>query len=190
MTLQEELTLVNEAKSNVQAFNRLYEYYFDKIYRYCLNRLGDRESSEDITSQVFLLAVEHIGKFDSSKEVRFGSWLYKVAQNKIIDYYRKNKKQVLINFEEHEVVDEENVLEKALHLDSLQKNIRYILFQLKPSYQEVISLRFYSELSIGEIAEVLNLKPKQVSVILHRALKDFRKKYLKNYPGSEIFESF
>jgi RNA polymerase sigma-70 factor, ECF subfamily len=190
MTLDEELQLVEQAKENVQAFNKLYEYYFDRIYSFCLNRLYNKEASEDITSQVFLLAVEQVGKFDTSRQVRFGSWLYKVAHSKIIDFYRKNKKNSNFDFDKTEVVDSQdlNMHDDVIQKEHMQKEIAVVLKEVKTRYQEILTLRFFADLSIPEIAEVLELKPKQVSVLLHRALKAFRDKYKKKFPNSEIYE--
>jgi RNA polymerase sigma-70 factor (ECF subfamily) len=189
MTLFEELNLVEQAKSDLQAFNQIYEYYFGRIYAYCINRLNDQNTAQDITSQVFLSAVENIYKFNTKKNVRFGSWLYKVANSKIIDHYRKNKKAAHIDLNEVEIEDKDSINpHQELVKIYNQKKISSVLSNLKPRYQEVIALRFYSELEIEEIAGVLDMKPRQVSVLIHRALDSFRKKFLKKFPKSEIFD--
>ncbi len=188
MTLQEELELVSQAKTELRAFEKIYDYYFDKIFAFCLNRLSNKNLAEDITSQVFLLAVENIKEFNTEMNVRFGSWLYKVASTKIIDHYRKNKKNANIDLTEIEVEDKsQNPHEEMLKAFNQQKIVS-VLNLLKPRYQEIISMRFYSELSIEEIAEILKMKPTQVSVLLHRALKSFKQKFLQKFPKSEIFD--
>lgn len=192
MTTQEELKIVECAKSDVHSFNQIYEYYFNRIYCFCINRLGSKESSEDITSHVFLEAVEQIHKFDTTKGIRFGSWLYKVAHNKIIDFYRKNRKSVIFDSDQFDNITSEdgNNLDGLINKGQIKKQVIIIVRELNPRYQEVISLRFFSELEIPEISSILNLNPARVSVLLHRALQTFKKKYLKKYPKSEIFELF
>lgn len=185
MTLTEELELVEKAKTNLQHFEKLYQYYFDKVYGYCINRTANHTLTEEIVSEVFLRAIEKIKKFNTKKDIRFGAWLYTTAHNLIIDNYRKNNR--LKYFEDwSDFIDEKNI-EDELKVSIYQKQIVFVLTKLNPKYQKIITLRFYSELEIDELAEVFKTKPKNVSVILHRATKDFQKKFKKYFPESEIF---
>lgn len=186
MELDKELELIERAKEDLAAFDELYELYFGKIYGFCLNRLSNKELAEDITSQVFVAAVENIHKIDTSKRLRFGAWLFKVANNRMIDYFRKNK---LPNnaFDDYQGEDNDDVLDDMVFNEKQQK-IAIVLKELKPKYQQVITLRFFTELSNPEIAEVMGTKTSNVAVILHRALKKFKKIFEKKYPTSEIFE--
>lgn len=189
MTVDQELKIVESSKQNVQEFNKIYDEYFDKIYYFCLARLQNKEASEDVTSQVFLQAVESIHKFDTSKNIRFGAWLYRVAHSRIIDHFRKSKHNSYFDFENLQIEDKDSSrFESELQNEFLQTQIASVLKDLRGNYQQVISLKFFSDLSISEIAEVVNKKPTQVSVILHRALKSFKKIFEKKYPETEIFE--
>jgi RNA polymerase sigma-70 factor (ECF subfamily) len=189
MTISEELQLVNRAKSDVHAFNALYEYYINRIYQFCLQRVLVKEIAEDITSQVFIDSIKAIANFDTTQGIRFGSWLYKVAHNKIVDHFRKNKLQTVSL--DADVVN--NIQDVNYNVESevrIQTKIARVMLELKKDYQLIISLKFFSELEIGEIAEVLNKKPTVVSVKLHRALESFRKNFIKIYGESEIFDLF
>lgn len=187
MTLEKELKLINEAKEDIDAFNKLYNHYFPKILAYCINRLSNKENAEDITSKVFLATIENIDKFDTSKGLRLSAWLYRVANNKIIDFFRKNKNKMLVgidNYDDGEEID----YNKDIALTEKQQQIQYILSIIKPKYREIISLRFHAQLDNEEIAQVLKIKKTHVAVILFRAIKAFKKEYLKKYPISEIFD--
>lgn len=186
MNIQTELKLVEEAQSDVQAFDKLYECYFGKILAYTLNRVGKRETAEDIVSDVFLAAVETIFEFDTSRGVRFGSWLYQVAHNKIVDHHKRNKKQVRVALR-LETLKSEDLADEYVLLSEKQRQIAFVLTKLKPRYQQMISLRFFSELSNAEIAEIMDMKSTQVAVLLHRSLNSFKKKFKKNFKKSEIF---
>ncbi len=186
MTLQEELALVEKAKKDLASFDKIYAYYFPRIFAYSINRLGNRELAEDITSQVFVAAVEGIKSFDPKKGYKFGTWLYKVAHNKIVDHYRK-KKTGLFGLFGDEPAYEDNY-DEELDLPQKQKEILFVLTKIKPRYQQVISLKFYSELSNEEIAEIMEVNKANVALVLHRALKAFKQTYTKVYPESEIFK--
>ena len=79
--MQDEEIVVQRAKEHdPNAFAELYEEYFDKIYRYIVIKIGDREEAEDMTQQVFLKAHRSISSF-KWKGVPFSAWLYRIAHN-------------------------------------------------------------------------------------------------------------
>jgi len=190
MELEEELKIIENAKTNIQEFAKLYDLYFDRIFHYCLNRLGNKEMTEDVCSQIFLLAVENISDFDVSRRLRFGCWLYKIAHNQVIDCYRKNSKKLFFDFENDNSPSTNASPEEEVEKFYLQRQVAFVLSKLHESYQEIIGLRFYSELDNSEIAEYLKINSDRVAVTLHRALKSFRENYQKSFPKSEIFDSF
>lgn len=186
MTLEQELALVERSKENVHAFGELYDFYIDRIYNYIYSRTLNKELAEDITSKVFLKAVEQISKFDTSRGVKFGSWLYRTAHNLIIDEL-KRKSNKFQSVEEEPAHNGENNIDREVRITTIQKQIAFTLKSINKKYQLIISLRFFSELEIDEISDVLETKRSNVSVLLHRALKDFKKEYTKKFGESEIF---
>jgi RNA polymerase sigma-70 factor (ECF subfamily) len=191
MDVDIELKLVEKAKKNLHEFEKLYEHYFDKITAYIYNRVFSREITEDITSQVFLAAVDQLQKFDTSKNIRFGSWLYKVAHNKIIDYFRKNnvtKENLYEAFNSNSTSEEHTKVEEEVFNEQLQVQIADVLRQIKPRYQSAITYRYYAELTNSEIAEIMGEEQKNINLVLHRALKSFKKKFKKIYPDTEILD--
>ncbi len=83
-TVQDE-ELVAAAQADPQAFAALYERYLQRIYRYCYNRLRDRQAAEDVTSEVFLKALAQLPNYRSGT---FGAWLYTIAHNAVVAHYR------------------------------------------------------------------------------------------------------
>ena len=185
MELKEELKLIDQAKNDIHAFNKLYERYFGKIFAFCLNRLGNRELAEDVTSQTFLITLEKIHDIDTAKGYRLSAWLYKVANNKIVDIFRKHGRGKFLNLTEYEGEDTPE-LSKSVEISEMQKKIALVLSRLKPQFQEVLTLKFYSELENEEIANVMNINKGNVAVTLHRAIKAFKDEYEKLFPESEI----
>ena len=88
LSYDEEQQLVREAKASLQAFSKLYQYYLPRIYAYTLNRTGDPKVAEDLTSETFFKAMKGLNSFQM-REYRFGSWLYKIAHNTIIQIVGK-----------------------------------------------------------------------------------------------------
>lgn len=186
MSLKNEYKLIIQAKDDFSAFAKIYTHYQPSIFAYCLNRLTNKESAEDITSQVFLAFIDRINDFEHKEGATIGSWLYRVAHNKIIDHFRSakvNKRAIL----EPDLHLSDSRTEQLAEVSEHQKQVAFILATLKDRYQEVLSLRFYAELSNEEISRVTGLKKDQVPVVIHRALKSFKKKYSKKFPESEIY---
>ncbi len=104
--------------------------------------------------------------------------LYTVARHTVIDYYRQGQEsEVSLDDEtaQIEVIDDRLDMQALMEQDGDLKLIYSALDQLKPEYREVIMLHFVSELSVKEIAEVIDKKPGNVRVILHRGLEALRK---------------
>ncbi len=184
MTKQEEQQLVKEAQESLNAFNNLYEHYLPKIYRYILNRVGNKTVAEDITSQTFLKALRKLNTFDYNKS--FGGWLYTIAHNNIIDFYRKNRKYVVSTEALEVFLESDEKTETRAEKAEITKNVLNVLKNLPESYQQILSLRFFEEKTNTEIAEVLGCSVNNVNVKIHRAIKSFENYVKKN--NSELLE--
>lgn len=186
MKVEQELQLVEKAKEDIHAFREIYEFYFPKIFAYLMNRLPDQVICEDLCSEIFVDAIVAIKKFKPQKGARFGSLLYKIAHNKTVDYYKKHKTDIALekieNFMRSDE-DSEGLAKQAEH----KRNIAFTMTKLKPRYQLIISLKYFSELDNSEIAETMSIKTSQVAVLLHRATKSFKKQFATFFPESEIF---
>jgi RNA polymerase sigma-70 factor (ECF subfamily) len=165
-----------DARRDPAAFVQLYRRHYDAVFRYCVHRLFERQAAEDITSEVFLKVVENFGRFKGS-ERQLRNWLYKIATNAVNDYLRKTARRngFLKRAREQANSQVANCGESAEKLAALKEAV----FALKPRYQTIITLRFFENLKLTEIAEVLASRPGTVRSQLARALAKLRKK-LKN----------
>jgi len=180
LILENEIEIVERAKTDEIAFKVLYDHYFPKIYKYIFRRTGNREASEDIMSNVFLKAFVNLKKYEN-RGYPFGAWLYKIATNQLVDYYRRDKSKDSDNLTELE----ENSIPSVNFLDEVERKrnrmaIEKILVTLPERYSQIIQLRYFAELEIYEIAETLNIPKTHVSVLIHRALECFQKKGIKS----------
>lgn len=169
--------LIVEARSNPAAFARLYRRHYDAVFRYCVHRLFQRQTAEDITSEVFLKVVENLHRFKGT-ELQFRNWLYKIATNAVNDHLRKTaRRSVLLK------AAREQANSRVVNCQSTQKSstenlalLKQAMFELKPRYQTIITLRFFESLKLNEIAEVLGSSDGTVRSQLARALAKLRKK--------------
>ena len=181
MDLEREQQLLREAKYSLEAFGELYNYYLPKIYAYIYNRLADKHTAEDLTSITFVKAIDNIKKYQDRGQ-RFGAWLYKIAHNLIIDFFKEHKSYRLVNFDEaiktaEDFAEDEDFrnIEKEEH----KKIVLEVMRHLPKSYQQILSLKFFAELENDEIAEILNCSKSTLAVKLHRSLKAFKAKFKK-----------
>jgi RNA polymerase sigma-70 factor (ECF subfamily) len=164
--------LIVEALSDPAVFVRLYRRHYDAVFRYCVHRLFDRQTAEDITSEVFLKVVENFYRFRGG-EKQFRNWLYKIATNAVNDHLRRiaRRDDLYINSREqanNQVDDCEESTEKLALL-------REAILSLKPRYQAIITLRFFENMKLTEVAEVLGSSDGTVRSQLARALAKLRK---------------
>lgn len=152
------------------AFGLLYDHYQPQIYRFVYLKVSHREEAEDLTHQVFLQGWQGIAAYHY-EALPFSSWLYRIARNKVIDYYRVRKIHIPVHDLEL-AAETEGIapLDRALDM----KRVRRALALLKPIEQDVVILRFIEELPVKETARALQKTPLAVKLIQHRALKHLK----------------
>jgi RNA polymerase sigma-70 factor (ECF subfamily) len=172
-----EKELIKKAQNGeAQAFGLLYDIHVEAIYRFVYLKIGSKADAEDITQQVFLNAWQNIHRY-RYQGFPFSSWLYKIAHNAVIDFYRSHNLRADIDLESAEEIIQENEAEQKnktdynLDLEKIKKAIR----QLPADQQSIIIMRFVDDLPIKEIARILEKNEGTIRVIQHRALKQIKK---------------
>ena len=155
------------------AFGKLYDHYQPMIYRFVLVKVGRREEAEDITHQVFLQAWQNIRTYHHRGHP-FGSWLYRIARNQVIDHYRARKDDVPLEAADHAGIATESG-EAGVSLKIEMEKVMAAIRRLKPEHQDVIILRFVEDLSIRETADAIHKTEGAVKLIQHRAMEELRK---------------
>ena len=173
----EHTALIEKACRNPDAFAQLYLLHYDSVFLYCARRLFNRCSAEEVTSTVFFKVMHNLDSFDGTV-IDFRSWLLRIATNAVNDYLRNAKRRVkvieraVINTRAESVFvidsDDELLEKKAL--------LKKAILGLTPKYQTVITLHFFENMKLTEIAACLGKKPSTVRTWLSRATAELRKK--------------
>jgi RNA polymerase sigma-70 factor (ECF subfamily) len=184
MDLSEEKELVRQAQKAPDAFAKLYDQYYPKIFGYVLRRTANLEATQDITSETFFNALRKLWQF-RWRNISFSSWLYKIATNEINQHFRKAEYKKSLSLEElqeqgfepvsshnpeSELIEAQEKLKQ--HQDFLEIQVKIV--RLPSKYQEVIALRFFEQKRIKEISEILGKKEGTVKSLLHRAVEKLR----------------
>jgi len=169
------LTIHKAKEGNQIAFNKLLDSFWDSVHSFQLKKNQNDNDAEDITIQTFSKAFDKIDSYD--EKYQFKTWLITISKNVHIDSLRKKKSSITIesykgkNHETFDVIDNNPTPEDRIITEqNLAKLLRDIK-QLKPKYQEVITLRYFQELSYKEISEQIGEPMNNVKVKLLRAKK-------------------
>ena len=187
-----ENELVKQVQSgDTEAFNPLILKYEKKIYNLIYQRVGNRETAQDLCQEVFLKAWRALPNFKNQSI--FYTWIYKIAVNCTIDYIRKRKRQFVYTCEELPE-NPDNVLPilqtqlspcQILEMEELGYIIRKTVHQLPPQQQRVFRLHYFDEIPIKEIAVCINKTEGTIKAHLHQARRNLRNMllpYLQNEP--------
>lgn len=160
-------------RKDAEAFSQLYEAYFDRIYRYCRMKLSNEMEAEDITQQVFIKALNSICSYQC-KGVPFSAWLFRIAHNQVVDHFRRQSKRSTVQIDGLPLAardDPEKLVECRLETERVTEAAK----NLTDAQQEVISLRFASQLSIAEVAKVMGKSEGAIKALQHSAIMSLRK---------------
>lgn len=175
--LMQELKWVKYAKEDPKGFEPLYNKYYEQIFRYIYQRMDDKETAYDVTSQVFLKALNNIHKYEY-RGVPFASWLYRIAKSELYQSFRDKKARRTVNvesmhlFEMIEEWDEDRTLENRSALLGVISNLNEEEIQM-------VELRFFEKRSFREIGEILEITENNAKVKSHRVVKKMRKLFEK-----------
>ena len=171
----DENELIEQAKTDPDAFGKLYELYVEKIYNYVYYRIGNHHDAEDLTAKVFYRALNHIPNYNN-KGVPFAAWLYRIAHNLVANWHRDNSRRQVVALEQVTVSGKRH---ESPHHAAERTNERELLLEaikkLPPERQELLTLKFIERMSNAEIGQVLGRSEGAIKSLYHRtlvALKD------------------
>jgi RNA polymerase sigma-70 factor (ECF subfamily) len=161
--------IVERAKEgDQQALAAIYDWYLPRVYRYVLARVGEVTEAEDLTEDIFLRMLGAIAEY-KIRSVPFSAWLFRIARNHVVSFYRKN------GLRKHGALDETmidarpgpaSVVEMRLTVGEVAKAAQ----KLPEAQREVIALRFAVGLSVAETAQVLGKREGNVKTLQHKAV--------------------
>jgi RNA polymerase sigma-70 factor (ECF subfamily) len=167
--------LVVKARTDADALGQLYDLYYEQIFRFCVHRLFDKETAEDVTSTVFLEVARRIRTFAGRSEQDFRNWLYAIAVNQTNAYVRKTsrRRKLLKEVTASLGVSDTDSTDHLAKPDWLM--IYQAILKLKPKHQTIVTLRFFENMEFDQIGRIINAKPATVRVTLHRILRKLRR---------------
>ncbi len=158
---------------DTSAFSELYERYAHPIFAYVMYRVSERTTAEDITSTVFMRALEHTKKYNPNRG-SYGSWIYRIARNALIDHFRRNRTTANLDDFLDSLIDPG--LSPAEHVVARERAsaVHTALYSLSEIQREILLLRFWDDCSFTEIAKITGKSEAGCKMQLRRSLDTLR----------------
>ncbi|MFW0837509.1 MAG: RNA polymerase sigma factor [Candidatus Komeilibacteria bacterium] len=153
-----------------EQFTLLYDKYVSAIYKFVYYRVSHREVAEDLTSQIWLKVLDRLDQY-KIKNSSFSAWLYRIARNAVIDYYRTSRQEFDIST--MELSSKEDLQREAEIKDSLNRVQKY-LQELPDDMRDIVIMRLWDQLSYEEIAGIMDKSEASCKMMMSRALQKIR----------------
>ena len=175
-------------KGDQIAIQELHGRYVDRIFHYIFMQTNNYHDAEELLQDVFFKAASQLHQFNGTSS--FKTWVFKIARNTVIDYYRKNKrrreKSIIVD---HQLMEDivgkeesaENTVLRNIHMDEVIQS----LDKLPNNYQTVLHLRFVEEFSIKETASIMGKTTLSVKALQNRARKALSEQFKLEVRSSE-----
>lgn len=168
--LDEDQMLVSAARQDTEAVGRLFDKYYSEILGYIYHCTLDSTVAEDLTSNVFLAAFRHLGRY-RWRQIPFRAWLFRIATNEVRMHWRRQRRVKMVSLQP----DADIHAAGPSAADSLEAAEEYrllykALLELRLKYRTVIILRYFEDKAIAEICEITATKEGTVKSQLHRGL--------------------
>lgn len=188
----DERQLVQRAqRGDSEAYGQLYERFAPRVFRFLWAHLDNRHDAEDLTEEVFLRTWRALPGY-RLQETPFASFLFRVARNALNDLYRQRRRRgeaVSLDEAPAQIGQAEAASERlldpaeALPAEQERQDLRRALASLREDYRLVLELRFWSDLTTDEIAQMLGRSRAAVRVLQYRALLALRKALAREEKG-------
>lgn len=159
------------AKGDHAAFTHLYQHTVKRLYAYCYSQVHNVQEAEDLTTQIFMAALEQIDRYRG--EGTAAAWLLGIAYHKVSDWRRKHKVMAPLTLAERSA-DPAPLPDEVLFQQWQRAALERALQTLTPERAEAIALRFFGELSNAEVATVMGKQEAAVKMLVHRGLQELR----------------
>ena len=150
-------------------FAHLYNCHVNKIFKYIYGKVGKTAEAEDLTAQVFMKAWQAIGRYRRT-EYPFSAWLFRIAHNLVVDYFRTRRETLSIERLPFEIDAGMDSLDAVTQRSLTATDLRRAIAQLTEGQRQVIELKFLEGYSTEETARIISKDEGAVRALQHRAL--------------------
>lgn len=163
-------------KGDKVAANKLINIYYKQIYVYVFKQVNDKEVSMDLTQEIFISMLKSIDGYEE-KKASFKTWIYKIASNKIIDYYRSKYYKystLIVELENESIINLHNV-ESEFLLKEDAREIMDIINRFESDIQQILRLKIFGDMTFREIGEALYISESTVKTKYYSSVRKIKR---------------
>ena len=171
---------------NTRYFSELYRRYAGKVFAKCISMLSDEGLARDAMQDIFIKVLLNLSRF--SAQSTFSTWVYSITYNYCIDLIRKKKKLQMVYTEDVGKLSketDEDVPDSVL-LEMKQERLKMVMQNLPPGDKAILMMKYIDDLSIKDIAEVLNKTESAIKMQIMRAKQKSQQIYSELYANDPI----
>ncbi len=150
----------------------LYDEYYPRVAHYAFVRIGDAADAEDIAGEVFMKALDSLDGYED-RGIPMGAWLFKIAHNLVVDHLRRKSQRVDVPLDSVEIMDDHDPV-KTAELNLEIARVKAAMQRLTEEQREVVRLRFFGELTSGEVGNILQKSDGAVREMQRAAIEKLR----------------
>jgi len=169
--------LSHATKALKEQFTTIYNAESDAIFRFCIVKVSEREIAIDIVQETFVRLWQTFSKGKKIENTR--AFLFKVANNLIIDWYRKKKAIPFHEIQDNESEDPfdppDDKSSDGTFIGAEGRHLLSKIYEISPSNHSAVYLRFVEDISPGDIAEILGISMNAASVRINRGIEELKK---------------
>lgn len=175
--MTDEQLMIQVRNGDIAQAAVLFDRYSGRLYNFFVRLTFDEALSEDLTQNVFERIIRYKHSFNESHQ--FKSWIFQIARNVRMDFYKKNKIKVAEEVDISNVTMLSNSISDKMEKQDDLKNLEKAMARLNPEQREVLVLTRFQKLKYAQVAEMMNTSEGAVKVKVHRAIKELRNVFFK-----------
>ncbi|OGC51350.1 hypothetical protein A2982_01165 [candidate division WWE3 bacterium RIFCSPLOWO2_01_FULL_39_13] len=165
---------VIRAQKDIRHFEKIYEKYYDRIFHFLRSRVNNDEfTAEDLASSTFEKAIKNIKSF-RWQGISFSAWLFQIAYNTLIDFYRSAGRKKISPLPDGDIPDFKDQIEDLNLIADSNTRIKSAINKLNKREQKILHMKFYEGYTNKRIAKLIKLSETNVSTIIYRTMKKLR----------------
>jgi RNA polymerase sigma-70 factor (ECF subfamily) len=175
--MDDNQTISNILSGDKDAYGLLMNRYHNEVFSFVYQMIGQYQKTEDIVQDIFIKVYKNLSKFNSTK-ASFRTWLYRIANNHTINVlkstsYKNN--QSSLEFQDYQEASSENIESELIKDEQIKKILSAMQRVLKPKHQKIVTLHYFSGLSVKEIREVTGVPDKTIYHALQSSIDKIKK---------------
>ena len=174
----DDILIIKEVlNGNKNEYSMLMNKYHNEIFKYVYNMVNNYQETEDLLQEIFFKVYKNLNKYNSDK-ASFRTWLYRISKNYVINYLKSAHNKINRNnllYDDDINKSEENIETQAVQNDQIDRIIAVMEKVLKPKHQEIMQLYYFSNLTVKEISETMNIPDKTIYKAINSSIEKIKK---------------